>query len=244
LQNSGPFTPFRFRADGQKPRTTLVFPGSLGGATWGGTAIDPTLGLVFVNTMDAGSLGWIEAAPTAAAESGGDGAPAYGPRYRRMSAVGGPLARFWWNDAPADSGGNELSGGESAWPCQKPPWGRLLAVNAATGDIVWQVPLGVTDQLPESKQRTGRPNVGGPIATAGGLVLIGATNDRRFRAFDSRTGEELWSTRMPSSAHAVPVTYLGADGRQYVAVAAAGAAAMDDPGPPESQVLIAWALRH
>ena len=244
LQNSGPFTPFRFRAEGQKPRTSLVFPGSLGGANWGGTAIDPALGFVFVNTMDAGSLGWIEAAPAAVAESAGEDAPASGPRYRRMSAVGGPLARFWWSDAQPDSGGNELNGGERAWPCQKPPWGRLLAVNAATGDIVWQVPLGMTEQLPESKQLTGRPNVGGPIATAGGLVLIGATNDRRFRAFDSRTGEELWSTRMPSSAHAVPISYLGADGRQYVAVAAAGAAAMDDPGTPEAQVLIAWALRH
>jgi quinoprotein glucose dehydrogenase len=247
LQNAGPFTPFRFRAEGQKPRTTLVFPGSLGGANWGGTAVDPALGLVFVNTMDAGSLGWIEAVPASlsdAAPVSGEGTPASAPAYRRMSAVGGPLARFWWNDGPPDSGGNELSGGERAWPCQKPPWGRLLAVNAVTGDVVWQTPLGITEQLPESKQRTGRPNIGGPIATAGGLVLIGATNDRRFRAFDSRTGEELWSTRLPLSAHAVPITYLGADGKQYVAVAAAGAGAIDDPESPEAQVLIAWALPH
>ena len=106
--------------------------------------------------------------------------------YRRMSAVGGPLARFWWNDAAADSGGNELRGGERAWPCQKPPWGRLVAVNAATGDIAWQVPLGITEQLPEAKQRTGRLNIGGPITTAGGLAV-----HRR----DQRSADSARSTR-------------------------------------------------
>ena len=159
-----------------------------------------------------------------------------------MSAVGGPLARFWWNDAAADSGGNELRGGERAWPCQKPPWGQLAAVNAATGEIAWQVPLGITEQLPEAKQRTGRLNIGGPITTAGGLVFIGATNDRRFRAFNSRTGAELWSARLELSAHAVPVTYMGSDGKQYVAITAAGAAAIDDPDSPDAQALVAYSL--
>ena len=61
--------------------------------------------------------------------------------------------------------------GESSWPCQKPPWGLLTAVNANTGDIAWQVRLGVTDELPEGKQNTGRVNLGGSIATAGGSDL-------------------------------------------------------------------------
>jgi glucose dehydrogenase len=234
LYNAGPFTPYRFRATGKRPSTTLVFPGSIGGASWGGTAADPALDLVFVNTMDEGSLGWIEASD---AEPG-----ANGPTYRRMSAVGGPLARFWWNDAAADSGGNELRGSERAWPCQKPPWGQLVAVSAASGEIVWRVPLGVTEQLPEAKQRTGRLNIGGPITTAGGVVFIGATNDRRIRAFNSRTGAELWSARLELSAHAVPITYMGADGKQYVAITAAGAAAIDDPDPPDAQALVTYSL--
>jgi quinoprotein glucose dehydrogenase len=115
-------------------------------------------------------------------------------------------------------------------------------VSAVTGEVVWSVPLGITDRLPASKRRTGRPNLGGPIATAGGLVFIGASNDRRFRAFDSRSGEELWSAMLPLSAHSVPVTYLGADGKQYVAIVAAGAAAIDDPEPDDAQALIAYAL--
>ena len=237
LRNEGPFTPFPYRAPGAAAHTAVVFPGSLGGATWGGAAADPRAGLVFVNTMDEGSIGWIEPVPEDPV------APPDAPRrYRRMSAVGGPLARFWANDAAPESGGNELGGGELTWPCQKPPWGRLVAVNAATGEIAWSVPLGITEQLPESKQRTGRLNLGGPIATAGGLVFIGATNDRRFRAFDSGSGEELWTVTLPLSAHAVPISYLGGNGKQYVAIVAAGAAAIDDPGPPDAQALISFAL--
>jgi quinoprotein glucose dehydrogenase len=234
LQNTGPFTPYRFRAPGAAAHTTVVFPGTLGGAGSGGAAADPELGVLFVNTTDVGSLGWIEPRP-----AGGDEGP---PDYRRMSAVGGPLARFWWRDAAADSGGNELDGGEQAWPCQKPPWGQLHAVSLVTGEVLWSVPLGTTERLPESKRRTGRPNLGGPIATAGGLIFIGATNDRRFRAFDSRSGEELWSAVLPISAHAMPITYLGADGKQYVAIVAGGASAIDDPEADDAQALIVYSL--
>jgi quinoprotein glucose dehydrogenase len=236
LHNAGPFTPYAYRAAGTPPQTTVLFPGSLGGANWGGTAADPTLRYVFVNTTDAGGIGWIEDV------GGSTGAVrAHADAYRRTSAVGGPLARFWANDAPPASAGNELAGGELAWPCHKPPWGRLVAVNAATGDIAWQVPLGITQELPEDKQRTGRLNAGGPISTAGGLVFIGAANDRRFRAFDSRTGDELWSAELTMSAHAVPVTYE-ANGKQYVAIVAAGASAIDNPNAPDAQALVAYAL--
>jgi glucose dehydrogenase len=243
LQNSGPFTPFRHRAAGADPRSTIVFPGSMGGMSWGGVAADPKLGIVFVNTSSEGAIGWLEpsVADVTSAQTG-EGARTERLPYRRTSIVGGPAARFWSNDAALDSTGNEQNGGSSVWPCQKPPWGELMAVNVATGEIVWRVPLGVTEQLPESRRRTGRLNLGGPIVTAAGLVFIAATNDRRFRAFDSRTGAELWVTELPLSAHAVPVTYAAGDGRQYVAIVAAGRLAIDDPGAADAQSLIAYAL--
>jgi len=106
------------------------------------------------------------------------------------------------------------------WPCQKPPWGRLLAVNANSGEIAWQVPLGITEGLPEAKQHTGASGSAGPIVTAGGLVFIGATTDSRFRAFDSKTGKELWVTKLARNANANPITYQGKNGKQYVAVIA------------------------
>jgi quinoprotein glucose dehydrogenase len=130
-----------------------------------------------------------------------------------------------------------LPGGDSFWldptskmMCQTPPWGSLTAVNVNNGDIAWRVNLGVTDSLPEGQRNTGRPNLGGPIVTASGLTFIGATDDSRFRAFDSRTGKELWTYRLDFSAHATPITYKGKDGKQYVAVMSTGGTYLRSPG--------------
>ena len=84
------------------------------------------------------------------------------------------------------------------------------------------VPLGLFDNLEaRGVDKTGTPNMGGTIATAEGLIFVGGTIDRRFRAFDAETGAMLWETTLEASAHATPMTYLGRDGRQYVAIAAA-----------------------
>jgi quinoprotein glucose dehydrogenase len=124
--------------------------------------------------------------------------------------------------------------------CQQPPWGTLTAIDVRSGAIAWQSVLGVSDQLPPAVAKTGRPSVGGPIATAGGLVFIGGTDDGRFRAFDARNGRELWTARLPASAHATPITYLGADGKQYVAIVSTGGSFLDSP--IESDTLTAFAL--
>jgi glucose dehydrogenase len=227
--NEGPFTPYVYHENGAKPYSTILFPGSIGGANWGGTASDPSLGYFFINSIDEASIGWIEKKP--------EGSPVL---FDRNSVVG-PTSRFQWSEGDPRFG-NIRNAGEHGWPCQKPPWGRLIAVNAATGDFAWQVPLGITDELPQGKKNTGRLNLGGPIATAGGLVFIAATNDKRFRAFDSKTGKELWVAKLDFSAHAVPITYQGKNGKQYVAIVAAGTSALDDPGPAGDEALVVFAL--
>jgi quinoprotein glucose dehydrogenase len=227
--NEGPFTPYVYREEGAPPRSTVLFPGSIGGVNWGGVAADPKMGYVFVNSQDEASFGWIEKK-----------APGAAVQYDRNSILG-PTSRFQWSEGTPRLG-NVVNSGEHAWPCQKPPWGRLIAVNANTGEFAWQVTLGVTDELPEGKRNTGRLNMGGPIATAGGLVFIGATNDRRFRAFDSKTGKELWVTKLDMSAHAIPITYQGKNGKQYVAIVAGGASALDDPVPAGTEALMVYAL--
>jgi quinoprotein glucose dehydrogenase len=194
VSNAGPFTPWRYRAEGAEAKSTLVFPGGLGGANWGGTAFDATSGFVFVATQDVGALGWVEKAK--------DGSPV---PYDKAS-----LDRTFEVRMP----------GGATWPCQKPPWGRLTAVNVSTGDVAWQHALGVTDQLPEGKQNTGRPVLAGPIVTAGGVLFIASTDDNRFRALDLKTGRELWVAKLERRGNADPITYRGRGGKQYVAVVA------------------------
>ena len=125
-------------------------------------------------------------------------------------------------------------------PCQQPPWGQLAAVNVNTGQIAWKVTLGVTDNLPEGKQNTGRPGNGGTIATAGGLVFVGATDDARFRAFDSKTGKELWTVKLKGAAEATPMTFEGRDGKQYVVITSTGGGFFNNPVTDET--IIAFAL--
>jgi quinoprotein glucose dehydrogenase len=202
--NAGPFTPWLFHEEGAAPRVTIEFPGATGGASWGGLASDPATGYVFVQTKDSPLTGWIEQKRE-------------GVRYENArlpyDRVNGTVGAFTAPMARAD-------GRTANVPCYRPPWSRLLAVNANTGEIAWQTTLGTNDALPEGKRNVGGSGSAGPIATAGGLVFIGAANDARFRAFDSKTGKELWAGQLDRMANAVPVTYLGRNGKQYVAVTA------------------------
>jgi len=107
-------------------------------------------------------------------------------------------------------------------PCSAPPWGQFSAVDVNTGKIKWQVTLGVSDDLPTDRQNTGRVNLGNPMVTAAGLAFVGATDDSRFRAFETATGKLLWEVKLPATASSGPVSYRGRDGRQYIAVVATG----------------------
>jgi quinoprotein glucose dehydrogenase len=100
----------------------------------------------------------------------------------------------------------------------------LTAIDLDKGEFRWRSVLGVVDELAaRGIPPTGTSNIGGSIVTAGGLVFIGATNDSRFRAFDKDTGKEVWVTKLPASAHATPMTFMGrTTGKQYVVIAAGG----------------------
>jgi quinoprotein glucose dehydrogenase len=189
----------------------LLFPSSQGGANWGGVSIDPALGLLFANVTDLGQWGHLQK---------------QGTDYQRTSSAG-PYARFW---DPATN-----------IPCQNPPFGELVAVDLASGDIAWRSPLGRIDALEAlGVHDTGAPNQGGSIVTAGGLVFIGASNDSRMWAFEAKTGKLLWEAKLEASAHSIPITYMGRDGRQYVAVMAEGAGALQGGGL--GNTLVAFAL--
>ncbi len=109
------------------------------------------------------------------------------------------------------------------YPAITPPWGTLSAIDLNTGKYLWQVPLGEYPELAaKGVPTTGTENYGGPIVTAGGLVVIGATVfDNKIRAFDSHTGKLLWQYQLPYAATATPTTYM-VDGKQYIVIAAGG----------------------
>jgi quinoprotein glucose dehydrogenase len=133
----------------------------------------------------------------------------------------------------------------SPWglPCTAPPWGTLVSVDLRENRIVWQVPLGSTENLAPRwlpVRDFGTPNLGGPIVTAGDLVFVGGAMDRYLRAFDLETGRELWKHPLPAGGQATPMTYrAGKDERQYVVIAAGGHGPL---GVPRGDTVVAFAL--
>ena len=213
----------QYRSEGifQPPalKDSLMQPGNAGGANWGGIAFDPKRQVAIANTMNLPFIVTLipraELAAQRAAEEYKDfefarqqGTP-YGMRRKPfMSSFG--------------------------IPCVKPPWGTLAAVDMQRGVIKWQIPLGDTPMI---HLNLGMPGLGGPIATAGGVIFIAASLDDRLRAFDTDSGKILWTASLPAGGQATPMTYA-VDGRQYVVIAAGGYKEMSDRG----DYLIAYAL--
>ncbi len=198
LRNEGIYTPPSLRG-------SLVYPGNVGGSNWGGVAVHGGDGIIVGATNRLAFS--VTLVPRAAVDSmrraGHDVSQQRGTPYGMMRA---PLMSA------------------QGVPCGPPPWGALTAVDAASGERLWEVSLGYVPQLAEhvpQARQWGSVNMGGPIVTASGLVFIAATADGHLRAFNIRTGQELWAGPLPRVAMSTPMTYE-ADGRQYVVIASGG----------------------
>jgi quinoprotein glucose dehydrogenase len=209
LRNDGIFTP-------PSTRGTLAVPSNIGGAHWGGVAWDAAHGLAIVpvNTMAA----FIRMVDTAGTN--------LDSLRRASSRLGQQVNRLRGTPFYQVRG---LLFSPDGVPCTPPPFGKLVAVDVANRRIAWEVALGAPARSDEPAgapaagvERPGSPSLGGAIVTSGGLAFIAATLDQRIRAVDVETGRELWSAPLPAGGKATPMTYLGADGRQYVVIAAGG----------------------
>lgn len=244
LQDSAPYTPWKLNQD------IVMFPGAIGGGNWNGVSYNRKLGLIITNVMNAGQWGHLEEVKPGEGGRGGRGGPGGpGGPPAGAAAPGAPQAAAGrgGRGGPGGPGGSEdgnsprspfrkvtPEGGrfwepERRYPCNEPPWGELIAVSTSTGDIAWRVPLGEFEELEKKGIKTGTASLGGGVTTAGDLVFIAATIDGYFRAFDARNGKELWKTKLDVPAHAIPATYLGRDGKQYVVITAGGGGFLRSP---------------
>lgn len=170
---------------------TVIYPGFSGGVLWGGISFDPDRNWMYVNSNETTNLCTI--------------------------VDGKPEDTFRFNHA----GYIQLLDPEG-YPAIKPPWGKMNCIDLDSGEYVWREVLGEHVELTaRGIPKTGTLSFGGSVATRGGLVFIGATADPKFRAFDAKSGAEVWEWEMQAGCNASPCCYE-VGGRQFVAVAAGG----------------------
>lgn len=218
---------------------SIQSPGFGGGVNWGSVSIDEGRRIMMVNStimpvrnqlITAGEVkkrGIVPVAlatPNSSLESFRKGVPQAGARY---GAVNKPFL------SPLGV------------PCVQPPYGLLSAVDLDSRKVIWSRPLGLADRMGPLGHASGipanmgLPTLGGSVTTKSGLTFIAATPDRRIRAFETATGKLLWSADLPANANAIPMTYVGKDGRQYVVIAAGGSSAL---ASNEKNILVAFAI--
>lgn len=211
---------------------TLVYPGFYGGMNWGGMAVDHRTNMLIVNDIRIPQIIWL--VPQDKADEEFAKLPK-GKGWSRHVQEGTPYQAF-------KGGFNSPLG----IPCHQPSWGNLTGVDLNTRKIAWQVPLGTIKDTPIIGNTSvgvpvpvGMPTLGGPLATAGNLTFYAGTQDYYLRAFDNKTGKEIWKSRLPVGAQATPMTYLSPEsGRQFVVISAGGARMTPDRG----DYVVAYAL--
>lgn len=219
-RNEGLFTPPSLEG-------SVLYPATVGGINWGGITIDPRNGVLFVNQMHLASV--VQLIPREVYDQQHPPEGQYPLEYYPMRGSPYGMKRF------------PLTSFLGA-PCNPRPWGSLTAVSLLSGEVLWRRSLGTTRGLAPWPLwlDVGSPNIGGSLATGGGLLFIAASSDGYFRAFESATGDELWRHRLPFTGNATPISYRPTVGGAQYVVIAAGGHGWSQPG----DALVAYRLRE
>lgn len=203
---------------------SLVYPGNFGTFNWGGVAVDPVRNIVFATPVYLAFIVKLIPREDDTTSYVSESEPGFNENFGAPYAA---MMRPFWSPI--------------GLPCQQPPWGYVAAADLSTGEIIWQHRNGTTRDLSPIPLplEMGVPAIGGPIVTAGGVGFHSGTLDYYVRAFDVTDGRELWRERLPAGGQATPMTYRGADGRQYVVVVAGG---HGSTGTKAGDSIIAYAL--
>ena len=225
LRYEGRFTP-------PSTQGSLIYPGNFGTFNWGGVAVDPRQQVAFTTPTYLAFVSTLVPRPDATVELVQDGKPPKGALPALNENFGAPFAaRLRPFTSPLGI------------PCQAPPWGYVAGADLRTGKIAWKHRNGtVRDLSPVPLPiRMGVPNLGGPVMTAGGVAFLSGSMDDYVRGYDVHDGRQLWESRLPAGGQATPMTYTGADGRQFLLVIAGG---HGSTGTKPGDYVIAYALPH
>ncbi|WP_455915478.1 membrane-bound PQQ-dependent dehydrogenase, glucose/quinate/shikimate family [Pantoea agglomerans] len=231
------FKSLRYDGNPWTPATeggSIIFPGNIGVFNWGSVTVDPQRQILIASPVRlAYKYNLIKRTPETATQ-------------RLFTKDGTP---YWNENFDGDYAIHiqQLSSSLGI-PCIAPPWGRMVGVDLKTGKTEWLRRVGTTKNL-KTSFLPGRFPIGfpmgmvahgGPLTTAGDLVFHGATADNFFRAYDISTGKLLWETELPAGGQATPSTYMGADNKQYVVIAAGGHGSL---GTKEGDAVVAYRLK-
>lgn len=231
------FKSLRYDGNPWTPSTekgSIIFPGNIGVFNWGSVAVDPERQILIASPVRlAYKYNLIKRTPETA-------------KARLFTKDGTP----YWNENFDGDYAIQIRqfSSDLGIPCIAPPWGRMVGVDLTTGKTEWLRRVGTTKNL-KTAFLPGRFPIGfpmgmvahgGPLTTAGDLVFHGATADNFFRAYDINTGELLWQKELPAGGQATPATYLGADNKQYVVIAAGGHGSL---GTTEGDAVVAYRLK-
>jgi quinoprotein glucose dehydrogenase len=224
LRSEGIFTPPSIKG-------SLIIPGNAGGMSWSGAAYDPANHLLVmpVNNFVA-EVRLVARADFDREEAAAGRDLSGGWEFARQLGTPYGMARRFLR-SPAGI------------PCTPPPFGTLNAIDSDTAEVRWSVPLGQIPSLggtPPAPPEWGSISLGGPIIMAGGLVFVAGTLDPAIRAYDVKTGKELWKADLPTSARSTPMTFRGPNGKQFVLISAGGHGIPG--GPPLADYLIAFSF--